>query len=66
MNAKPKAPSTPMLVLAIASVCSLYWAAFKEESLFLVVCASICTVLVADLIRIKLATPSEESKCKTY
>ena len=57
-----KKPSTPMLALAIASVGSLYWAAFKEESLFLVVCASICTVLIVDLIRIKLATPSEERK----
>lgn len=55
MKAKLKAPSTPMLALAIASVGLLYWAAFKEESLFLFVCASICTVLVADLIRIKIA-----------
>jgi len=54
-----KPPSLPMLALATASTGTLYWATFKEESLFLLVCAAVCTLIVADLIRIKMADLGE-------
>ena len=59
MNSRLKPPSLSLLALAAASTGTLYWAAFQEESLFFVVCASVCTVLVVDLVRIKIAALEE-------